>query len=507
MLYKGKEMYLKITSLIVLFVVVLLLSGCGSSQLLVTKSEIFSNVSNIKKLNRALESAQNNKVDFYSPTQFEKARQSYYEAYSLGENQNYTESDKIAKNGLKQLSTAIANSYKTKDAISEVIEYRNLAIDAKANILFPEKFDEIDVKLKEVTVLIEEGETEKAKDYRSELLQEYSAIQLKSLQKNIIEVAKQSSKQAIEDGAESYAPKTLALGDRELELAVSTLKADRNKLKEANKHAKLANYSYQKASRITKIIKNFDDIDYEEEDKILWFWTQLEKIYKPTDVELNLADKSHVVTSTMQATISSLVKSLSDSKSLNNKYTTKYKQLTKSKDAQLNAIKKEQDAKLNAIKEEQARKDQIKHEENARQKEKNDKYTYIESLFTPKEATVFRKSEDIIISSTGFSFAIGSAELESSNYPLINKILSAIRKFPNAKIEIHGHTDSIGSRKTNQMISEKRAENVKSFLVNIGKVDSSKIISKGFGESKPVVSNMLKSGRAKNRRIDVLIIN
>ena len=492
-------MYLKITSLVVLSVV-LLLSGCGSTQPLVTKSEVFSNVSNIKKLSRGLESAQSNKVDFYSPTEFEKARLSYDESYSLGENQNYIESDKIAKEGLKQLSTATKNSIRTKEAMSEVIEYRDLAIDAKADILFSERFKEIDTKLKEATTLVEIGKIEKAKVYRSELLQEYSSIQLESLQKGIIEVAKHSSKQAIEDGADNYAPKTLALADRELKLAVSTLKADRNKLKEANMHAKLADYTYQKASRITKIIKNFENIDYEEEDKILWFWAQLEKIYKPTGVELNLADKSYVVTDSMKATISSLVNSLSNSKALNTKQNTKYatemKKLTKSKDAQLTAIKKEQ----SEIQKKQSEINRIKNEKDA-------KYAYINSLFTPKEATVYRKGKNIIISSTGFSFAVGSAELQSSNYPLINKILSAIQKFPDSKVEIHGHTDSIGSGKTNQMISEKRAQNVKSFLVNIGKVDSSIITSEGFGESKPVVSNMLKSGRAKNRRIDVLIIN
>ncbi len=501
-------MYLKTKILVSLSIVVLLLSsGCGSAQPLVSKSEIFSHTSNVEKLNRGLESAQNNKVDFYSPTEFEKARISYTESYSLGENKNYAQSDKTAKEGLKQLATAIANSYRTKEAMSEVVEYRNLAIDAKANILFPERFDEIDLKLKEVTTLVEIGEIEKAKDYRSELLQEYSSIQLESLQKGIIEVAKQSSKQAIEDGAQSYAPKTLAFADRELKLAVSTLKADRNKIKEANAHAELADYTYRKASRITKIIKNFDDIDYEEEDKILWFWTQLEKIYKPTGEKLNLADKSHVVTSTMQATVSSLVKSLSDSKSLNTKQTTKYQQLTESKDAQLIAIKIEQDAQLSAMIEKQAEKDRIKREESARQKEKDDKYKYVNSLFTQEEANVYRKGEDIIISSTGFSFAVGSAELQSSNFPLIKKILLAIQKFPNSKVEIHGHTDSLGSASTNQKISEKRAENVKSFLVNIGKIDPSIIKSEGYGESKPVVSNMLKSGRAKNRRIDVLIIN
>jgi OOP family OmpA-OmpF porin len=75
----------------------------------------------------------------------------------------------------------------------------------------------------------------------------------------------------------------------------------------------------------------------------------------------------------------------------------------------------------------------------------------------------------------------------------------------NIKIEIAGHTDSIGDNKTNLILSENRSKSVKSYLVTKG-IDESRIKCVGYGENQPITSNSSNEGREKNRRIEIRIL-
>jgi len=73
--------------------------------------------------------------------------------------------------------------------------------------------------------------------------------------------------------------------------------------------------------------------------------------------------------------------------------------------------------------------------------------------------------------------------------------------FPNAKGEISGHTDSTASNAHNQKLSERRANSVGNYIITTFGVDSGRVTTQGYGETKPIASNKTKAGRAKNRRI------
>ncbi len=77
-----------------------------------------------------------------------------------------------------------------------------------------------------------------------------------------------------------------------------------------------------------------------------------------------------------------------------------------------------------------------------------------------------------------------------------------LQAFPKARGEISGHTDSIASYEYNQKLSLRRAESVAKYITSTFGIDPGRITTKGYGETKPVASNMLKAGRAKNRRIE-----
>ncbi len=98
-----------------------------------------------------------------------------------------------------------------------------------------------------------------------------------------------------------------------------------------------------------------------------------------------------------------------------------------------------------------------------------------------------------------------SYELKKESYVELNKLVKFLEKNNTLKIELGGHTDNVGSEEYNKDLSRKRAESVVSFLVDSG-IKEERLISKGYGFSKPIDTNDTKVGRAKNRRTELLII-
>lgn len=107
-----------------------------------------------------------------------------------------------------------------------------------------------------------------------------------------------------------------------------------------------------------------------------------------------------------------------------------------------------------------------------------------------------------IISLKGVHFAFDSATLTSTAKSILDSAVGKINAHPSSSFTIVGHTDSNGSDDYNQNLSQRRANAVKSYLSSKGVTASMNAVGKG--ESKPVASNDTKSGRAENRRVDVL---
>jgi outer membrane protein OmpA-like peptidoglycan-associated protein len=93
---------------------------------------------------------------------------------------------------------------------------------------------------------------------------------------------------------------------------------------------------------------------------------------------------------------------------------------------------------------------------------------------------------------------------KGDTYVSLNNAVAKLKQFPSAQIVVEGHTDSIGSYENNQNLSSKRANSVRNFLIDNG-IPQENIQAIGFGESKPIATNMYKGGRALNRRVVIRI--
>jgi len=84
----------------------------------------------------------------------------------------------------------------------------------------------------------------------------------------------------------------------------------------------------------------------------------------------------------------------------------------------------------------------------------------------------------------------------------IAELAVVLKKYPDLKITIEGHTDNTGGLTYNEKLSQRRADAVKKYLAEKLGIDASRLNAKGYGEIRPVASNATKDGRQKNRRVE-----
>ena len=102
-------------------------------------------------------------------------------------------------------------------------------------------------------------------------------------------------------------------------------------------------------------------------------------------------------------------------------------------------------------------------------------------------------------------FDTGRSSIKDESQGVLRDIIAILNEYPNAKFTVEGHTDSVGSEKLNQKLSDSRANSVKDFLTTNG-VSSSRLTAAGYGESKPIASNKTRAGRAQNRRVEINLV-
>lgn len=102
------------------------------------------------------------------------------------------------------------------------------------------------------------------------------------------------------------------------------------------------------------------------------------------------------------------------------------------------------------------------------------------------------------------TFATNSATLSSPAMDSLNKAAETLVQYPETTVTVAGHTDSTGNDSINQPLSERRAQSVSGYLVQRG-VAGSRLNTVGYGSRQPIASNDNETGRAQNRRVEILI--
>jgi OOP family OmpA-OmpF porin len=104
----------------------------------------------------------------------------------------------------------------------------------------------------------------------------------------------------------------------------------------------------------------------------------------------------------------------------------------------------------------------------------------------------------------GVVFATDQADLLPESYPVLNDAIATLKKYPDLRIEVAGHTDSRGSDAHNRKLSQRRADTVARYLKDGGVTNDLKAV--GYGESQPIEDNDTEAGRQQNRRVVLKIL-
>jgi outer membrane protein OmpA-like peptidoglycan-associated protein len=110
----------------------------------------------------------------------------------------------------------------------------------------------------------------------------------------------------------------------------------------------------------------------------------------------------------------------------------------------------------------------------------------------------------LIVNLSDVLFDTGSANLRTGAREKLAKVAGILLSHPGLKMQVEGHTDSVGDANYNQRLSENRADSVRTYLVGQG-IASTAVGTAGFGEGQPVASNDTTSGRQQNRRVELIV--
>jgi len=110
----------------------------------------------------------------------------------------------------------------------------------------------------------------------------------------------------------------------------------------------------------------------------------------------------------------------------------------------------------------------------------------------------------LVVNLSDVLFDTGKYTLKPGTQISLAKVSGILQSYPGLKLQVEGYTDNTGSDMFNQKLSENRADAVRSFLIAQG-VSPNNITSTGYGESNPVADNSTSAGRAKNRRVQLVV--
>ena len=129
----------------------------------------------------------------------------------------------------------------------------------------------------------------------------------------------------------------------------------------------------------------------------------------------------------------------------------------------------------------------------------------------PKPAPVVEKApesapvKEKVTMTLNVEFDTNKTIVQEKYYDDIKKVANFMKENPDATAAIEGHTDNLGNDAFNKALSEKRAKNVRQYMIDKFGIDGKRITAAGFGEEVPIASNDTAEGRQKNRRVEAVL--
>lgn len=132
-------------------------------------------------------------------------------------------------------------------------------------------------------------------------------------------------------------------------------------------------------------------------------------------------------------------------------------------------------------------------------------YVVLQNELRGTGVQVEKQGEQIVLEMpSDVTFAFNKYDIQPRFYGVLDAVSRTLAKFPASYVDVNGHTDAVGSYRYNQSLSEMRADSVADFLA-ARQVNPGRMHTQGFGKTEPIASNATITGRAANRRVEIIL--
>lgn len=435
----------------------------------------------------AFETAKSTRADILAPRSYAKAVKHYRSAeqkFERGRNLGPIRDDLVVATDYFRRASRASRLAQSK--MAPLIKTRGDAEAVEASKHANDSWRRAEEKFSKAMIDLERGATKAAQKNAKDAEKYYRDAELTAIKTSYLDETRALLAKADKLKVKKYAPKTLEKAHKLLQEADKALSENRYDTDVPRSLAQQAKYEAKHALYLAKTIRDAQTKKLSMEDVILDWEIPISQIAAATD-------KAAALDNGWAGPTNEIIGYIEDQQSSSQKLNQNLNDLqgeVKQLKRMLGSASKER-AALSAHLEAQAR--------------TRARFRRVEEMFTREEARVLREANDIIIRLIGLNFASGQSSIGADNFQLLTKVQDAIKTFPQSKLRIEGHTDSHGSDAANFLLSKQRAHAVKQYLRASMRIDPARIAAIGYGETRPVASNKTRTGRAKNRRIDIVI--
>ncbi len=400
--------------------------------------------------------------------------------------------DKTAE-AASQFGAAKRASDLAKTVLSQVLKSRQDAANAKAPKLSPEVWQKAQREFGSAIRYLESGNLKLAKKKDILATSLYRDAELIAIKAEYLTQTRQLLAQADKSRVGHHAPFTLNKAKQLLSDAERELEENRYDTDYPRSLAQQANYEAKHAIYLANVVLAVRNKDLSVEMLILQWEDPLRQIAGAADVLPAMSDGHDALEAELVTYVENArneMQSLEQDVDASNLRLADMEDEIRALDERLGGATAERAALVQRL------------EAQARVKEQ---FERVEKMFGRSEARVFREGDNVILRLVGLTFDSGDSAIKQGSFDLLAKVEKAIDIFPRSELLIEGHTDSYGGDELNQKLSQDRAESLQQYMINAMRIPSYRVIATGFGETNPVANNETAAGRAKNRRIDIVI--
>ncbi|MEM7763461.1 MAG: OmpA family protein [Pseudomonadota bacterium] len=442
----------------------------------------------------AFEAARQAEAELLAPRNFERGSKAYAsaeEALDRGRNVEVVRS-RLA-DATARFEEATESAALTKLTLSGVIKTRIDARGADAPTLSAPIWSDAEDKFADAIRVLERGDLKSGKRYGIEAESLYRDAELGAIKTRYLSETRQLLADAERARVGRYAPVTLKKSRDLLARAEKELNENRYDTDLPRNLAQQANYEARHAIYLAEVVRRVRDKDLTTENLILSWERPLADVAGAADMVPDLANGGDA----LAAQLTDYIVQLRES----NQSLTQELRDNQLRVEELSEEIRLLDQKLGGATEERAALMQRLQQQNRIREQ----FDTVEKMFARDEALVFREGNTVTLRLVGLSFASGQSAITPELYPLLEKVEKAIDVFPRSSIIVEGHTDSYGGDQTNQTLSQSRADAVQQYMLNAMRIPSNRVTATGYGETRPIANNETSAGRARNRRIDIVI--